>query len=447
MYTKSEVEKVAIEYFKDSITANVWIDKYALRKGDEFLELHPNDTNKRMAKELARIERNYPNPISEEIIYEFMKDFNKFVLGGSPLFGIGNNVLSSLGNCFVVESPLDSWSGIMKTGQELSQLMKRRGGVGTDLSTLRPNKSKVQNAATNSTGVVPFARLYSEITRTVAQDGRRGALMLSLDIKHPDSPEFISCKDDINKITGANISIRISNEFMKAVEKDEMFTLRFWSNEVKIEREVSALNLWNKLIHQAWKNGEPGIIFWDKVLSESPADCYTGFETISTNPCGELPLCSYDSCRLAAINLYAYVVNPFTNDSGFDLPTLKKDVLIYQRLMDDLIDLEEEKIKLIINKIINDPEPDSVKKIELDLWNNIHNKLLLGRRTGLGQMGLADAMAALGLKYGEDSSLHLTFEINKIISLSSYESSIIMAKERGAFPLWNPILEMNNPYL
>jgi len=758
MYIKSEVEKVALEYFKDSLVANVWMDKYALKVDDtNFIELSPDDTIKRLTSELSRIENKYPNPISYDTIYDLLKNYGKFVFGGSSLFGIGNYLtLSSLGNCFVIDSPYDSYGGIFKTDQELAQLMKRRGGVGVDISTLRSKGAKVLNAANASTGAVSFANRYSNTTREVAQDGRRGALMLSMDIDHKDVGDFISCKDDLTKVTGANISVKVNDNFMHFLTDQ---TLQDTKTYINVKR------VWDKLIHQAWKSAEPGVLFWDKIISESPADCYEGFKTVSTNPCtsgdtliltehgykqisscisknvsvwngsefskvrpqitgqtnqwyiitfsdgselkctpyhkfylknyndeilasqlvigdklqkfifpiipdnnkfckdlytygffcgdgtikrgeatidlygekkllldllnyrryrkekdgvswklylgtkwdkkfvpdstfsltskltylaglldsdgslnspdgslnissidrdfllnikyllntigttgtvslmkksgkklmpnghgsnsfyncknsyriiinatnvkklidiglkthrvklianpnrnasrfitvtniellnvnneltycfnepikhrgifngiltgqcGELPLCPYDSCRLGSINLYTYVVNPFTDNAGFDLVQLGEDTQKIQRLMDDLIDLESEKIIAILDKIEKDPEPIEVKQPELDLWTKIHNKLLLGRRTGLGLMGLADAGAALGLKYGESAFIGLSEEIAKTIALNSYKSSIIMAHERGAFPIWSGIKEMNNPFL
>jgi len=431
MYKRVDVEKAALDYFNDSLVANVWMDKYALKSGEgEYVELSPDDTIKRMAKELSRIENKYKNPISYEVIYDLMKGFNKFVLGGSPLFGIGNDyTLSTLGSCFVVDSPIDSYGGIFKTDQELAQLMKRRGGVGIDLSSIRNRGSRVTNAASSSTGVVPFAGRFSNTTREVAQEGRRGALMLSLDIEHPDSEEFISAKDDLNKITGANISVRISDEFMKHLEADRN------------------LKLWNKLIHQAWKSAEPGVLFWDRIIENSPADCYEGFNTVSTNPCSELPLCPYDSCRLAAINFYAYVKNPFTVDAIFDYDEFIGDVHVAQRMMDNIIDLEEEKIIKIRNKITSDPEPEKIKSVERDLWYQIQNKLMMGRRTGLGQMGLADAGAALGLKYASDEFIKFADTVNDVMSAHSYMESVTLAKERGAFPMWNLYKEINNKYL
>jgi len=446
MYNKSEVEKKAIDFFKDDMAANVWLDKYALKKNkNEFLELSPDDTIIRISKEISRIEQKYPNPVSYEVIYNLFHNFNKFVLGGSALFSIGNNTTySTIGNCFVIDSPYDSYGGIFHADQELAQLMKRRGGVGIDISSLRPRNSYVKNAASSSTGAISFAERFSNTTREVAQEGRRGALMISLDITHPDIEEFITSKDDLTKITGANISIKITDAFMQAVEKDDIFILNF---DNKIELEISALRLWDKIIHQAWKTAEPGLLFWDNIIRESPADCYEEFKTISTNPCSELPLCAYDSCRLSAINLYAYVKNPFTNHASFDEKQLEIDVEIYQRIMDDIVDLEHERITDIINKINSDVEPENIKNTEIEVWKKIDDKLLKGRRTGLGQMGLADAGAALGLKYGSDDFIDFTIAINTIISTSSYVSSINMAKERGAFPVWDYNKEKNNPYL
>jgi ribonucleoside-diphosphate reductase alpha chain len=431
MFKRSEVEKNAIEYFNDSLTANVWLDKYALKiNNDEFIESSPDDTIKRLAGELHRIEQKYPNPLSYTEIYELLAGYNKFVLGGSCLFGIGNNLtLSTLGNCFVVDSPVDSYGGIFKTDQELAQLMKRRGGVGVDLSTIRYKGSKVTNAAGSSTGIVTFAERFSNTTREVAQEGRRGALMLSLDIEHPDAEEFIACKDDLTKITGANISVRIPDSFMENIDSHKNS------------------QIWSKLIHQAWKNGEPGVLFWDKIIKESPADCYEGFKTIGTNPCSELPLCAYDSCRLSAVNLFAYIKNPFTTKAHFSYREFVKDVTNMQRLMDNIIDLEEEKITDILNKIKNDPEDLDIKLPEFKTWSAIRVKLLRGRRTGLGLMGLADAIAAMGLKYGSNESINLSKEIVKALAMASYTSSIILAKERGAFLRWNRDIEKDNPFI
>ena len=432
MYKKCEVEKIALDYFQgDDLAAAVWVDKYALKSGeDEFYELSPDDTIKRVAKELSRIENTYKNPVSYEVIYNFLEGYKKFVLGGSPLFGIGNDLtLSTLGSCFVIESPYDSYGGIFKADQELAQLMKRRGGVGIDISTLRPRGTDVHNAASSSTGAASFMERFSNTTREVAQEGRRGALMLTLDIEHPDIEEFITAKDDLTKVTGANISVKVTDEFMR-----------------HLECEHNAV-IWKKLIHQAWKTAEPGVLFWDKIISESPADCYSNFLTISTNPCSELPLCAYGSCLLGAINLYAYVKSPFTKDAYFDYDEFIGNVRLAQRLMDDLIDLECEKITKIRQKITDDPEPEDVKAIERQLWYKIQHKLMMGRRTGLGIMGLADAGAALGLRYGDNDFIKSASDIARIMAVSSYRESVLMAKERGAFPDFHLYKEIDNIYL
>jgi len=431
MYKRHEVEKVALEFFKDSLVANVWLDKYALKSGeDEYLELSPDDTIIRLAEEISRIESTYDNPVGFKVIYNLLAGYEKFVLGGSPLFGIGNNTtLSTLGNCFVVDSPLDSYGGIFKTDQELAQLMKRRGGVGVDISTLRPHGSSVNNAAKSSTGSISFMERFSNTTREVAQEGRRGALMITMDVYHPDIRDFIKAKDDLTKITGANISVKISDNFMENIDEP--------SNKI----------IWNELIHQAWKTAEPGVLFWDKIISESPADCYPEFKTISTNPCSELPLCAYDSCRLSAMNLYAYVVNPFTKEAYFDYDEFVGDVRVAQRIMDDIIDLEAEKLRLILKKIENDLEPWEVKQLEYDLWSKIFYKLTMGRRTGLGQMGLADAGAALGLKYGSKMFIAFAELVTRTLAINSYRESIQLAKERGSFPIWNLELERDQKYI
>ena len=435
VYKRSEVEKVALDYFENDLATNVWLDKYALKdKSGDFIELSPDDTIKRLATELSRIEQKYKNPVSYEIIYEFLKGFEKFVLGGSPLFGVGNDyTLSTLGNCFVVDSPKDSIGGIWKADQELAQIMKRRGGVGIDISTLRPRGSKTNNAALTSTGSISFMEQFSDTTRRIAQEGRRGALMISMDIDHPDIERFIVAKDDLTKITGANISVKITDKFMEEASNDY---------------DPSPENkLWNRLVHQAWKNAEPGLLFWDKIIKESPADCYENFKTITTNPCSELPLCAYDSCRLSAINLYAFVKNPFTKEAYFDLEELKLATRLAQKLMDDLVDLEEEKIIKIRNKISSDPESEDIKAVERYLWYQIHNKLMMGRRTGLGQMGLADAGAAIGFTYGSQEFIDFAEKVNKVIAINSYKESIQLAIERGAFPAWSFNKEKDNPYL
>ncbi len=440
--------KEVLDYFKgDELAAKVWIDKYALHnKKGERLEKTPDDMHKRLAKELARIDATYPHPIPEEDILYLLKDFKYLILAGSPSYGIGNNYsLSSLANCFVIGDKSDSYGGIMLMDQEQVQLMKRRGGVGHDLSHLRPNRAPVTNAAKTSSGVVSFANRYSNSTREVAQEGRRGALMLSLDITHPDILEFISSKDDLTKLTGANISVKITDAFMAAVSQDKEYLLHYKDITIPIK----ARKVWDKLIYQAWKSAEPGVLFWDKIISESPADCYAeyGFKTVSTNPCGEIPLCPYDSCRLAAMNIYSYVKQPFTQRAIFNWAQLEFHAKRAQKMMDNIVDLEEEKINQILFKIKSDVEDDNVKKVEYDLWDKIRHKLLQGRRTGLGQLGVADAAAALGIKYGTSQFTRFTEKVAKTILLASYEASIIMAKERGAFPIWNYDLEHNNPLI
>jgi ribonucleoside-diphosphate reductase alpha chain len=432
MYKRSEVEEIATDFFRDSLTARVWLDKYALKQDyDNIIERHPDDTIVRLSKELYRIEQTYSNPVSYEDIYNLLKDYNKFVLAGSCLFGIGNNFsLSSLGNCFVVDSPEDSIGGIYKTDQELAQIMKRRGGVGVDISPLRAKGRKINNAASSSTGIRSWMEQYSSTTRRIAQEGRRGALMLSMSATHEDIEQFITAKDNLTEITGANISVRITDDFMKSLVTNEY-------NQ----------SIWNKIIYQAWKSAEPGLLFWDRIIENSPADCYEGFQTISTNPCSELPLCAYDSCRLASINLFAYVTDPFTDHSEFEFEQLYKDTIIAQRIMDDIVDLEEEKINAILHKIESDPENNETKKVEIDLWNKIKEKLLNGRRTGLGMMGLADVFAGLGIPYGYEFSVKIAESIARTIAKASYSSSIILARERGSFPIFNSTNEKDNKYI
>jgi ribonucleoside-diphosphate reductase alpha chain len=447
------VYKYTLEYFNgDSLATNIWIDKYCLKSGEDYLESSPDDMHRRSAKELARIEQKYPNPLSEEEIYNLLKDFKYILLGGSINYGIGNPYsISSLGNCFVIDSSKDSYGGIFNNDQEQAQLMKRRAGVGHDLSNIRPARSKVSNAAGSSTGILPFMERFSNTTREVAQDGRRGALMLSIDISHPESERFITAKDDLTKITGANISVKIDNSFMEAVERDIFYPLIYLNGDWK---PVKAKELWNKLIHQAWKSAEPGVLFWDNIINESIPSCYgEEWKEKSTNPCGEIPLCPYDSCRLLSVNLYSFVEYPFESKFSsrgvphFNYDKFKDVVYKAQRLMDDVVDLEEEKINLILNKIENDPEPEEIKKVEQDLWIKIKTKLLAGRRTGLSAIGLADCLAALNRGYATDESIELAEEIYKQFSISAYKSSIDMARDRGAFPIWNKDKEFLNPFI
>lgn len=438
MYQKDEVYKKSLSYFKgDALATDVWINKYALRnhKG-ELLENTPRDTIIRLAKELNRVDRGYKDAMGFDKIMELLGDFNKVIFAGSPMFGIGNNfAFSSLGNCFVIGNDSDSYNGILTDDGELVNLMKRRAGVGIDLSHLRPKGTSVKNAAKTSTGIVPFMERYSNSTREVAQDGRRGALMLSLHVGHPDSPLFIKAKDDLTKVTGANISLRVDKGFMDAVEQDLMYQLQFPLNasEPNTKKFVRARELWDEIMHNAWKTGDPGVLFWDTILRESPADVYNGFHTSSTNPCGELPLSPYDSCRLLSLVLPNFVENPFTKHPSLDLDALHDTAYYAQQLMDDMVDLEIEKIGAILNKIKEDPERSELKQPESHLWNKIKMSLVVGRRTGLGLLGLADTFAMLNIPYGSPESIRLAGIIARHIAIGSYESSIKMAETRGSF--------------
>lgn len=455
-FTEATVFKQALEYFKnDDLAARVWMNKYALKNANgEFLEASPDAMHKRIAGEIARIESKYSNPLSEATIYNLIKDFKYIVPQGSPMAGIGNpHQVASLSNCFVIgnSGASDSYGGIMKIDQEQVQLMKRRGGVGHDLSHIRPEGSKVKNAALTSTGVVPFMERYSNSTREVAQDGRRGALMLSLAIKHPDAAQFIDAKLDTGKVTGANVSIRIDNAFMEAVKAKSEYTQTYpiYSENPKTETAVDANVLWKKIIHNAWKSAEPGVLFWDTIIAESLPDCYAdkGYKTLSTNPCGEIPLCAYDSCRLLAINLFSYVEAPFTENAQFNFKLFKEHAVYAQRIMDDVIDLELEKIDAILQKIDADPEDESVKAIERNLWLAIKHKAQEGRRTGIGITAEGDMLAALGLKYGTDTANAFALKLHKTLALEVYRSSANLAKERGAFAIYDAKKEQNNPFV
>jgi ribonucleoside-diphosphate reductase alpha chain len=454
-YSKQEVEKATLQYFKnDDLATHVWMKKYCLKDEKNYYELTPDDMHRRLAKELARIEAKYPNPLSEDQIFETLKNFKRIVPQGSPMSGIGNDFqVVSLSNCFVIgnKGDSDSYGGILKTDQEQVQLMKRRGGVGHDLSHIRPSGSPVKNSAITSTGIVPFMERYSNSTKEVAQDGRRGALMLSVSIKHPDSENFIDAKLTQGKITGANISVKIDDVFMLAATENMGYVQKYpiYAKEPKYEKKIDANKLWKKIIHNAWKSAEPGILFWDKIIEESIPDCYAdqGFKTVSTNPCGEIPLCPNDSCRLLAINLYGYVKNPFTKDAEFDKELFKSDVQIAERYMDDIIDLELEKIDAILTKIQSDPEDELIKLYEINLWNNIKEMTIKGRRTGLGVTAEGDMIAAMGLRYGTDEATKFSEEIHKMLKLNAYRSSVIMAKERGAFPIYDYDKEVNNPFI
>ena len=452
---KEEILKSCTEYFKgDTLAADVWINKFALRDGDKVYELNPDEMHRRLAREFARIEHKYKNPLSEDDIYELLKDFKYIIPQGSPMAGIGNNFqVVSLSNCFVIGNPAnsDSYGGILKIDQEQVQLMKRRGGVGHDLSHIRPKMSPVKNSALTSTGIVPFMERYSNTTKEVAQGGRRGALMLSISIKHPDAEDFIDAKMELNKITGANVSVKIDDEFMRCVVSGKPYKQQFPinSDNPSVIKEIDARELWKKIIHNAWQSAEPGVLFWDTIIRESVPDCYAsfGFKTISTNPCGEIPLCAYDSCRLLAINLYSYVKHPFTPEAEFDFELFKQHVQKGQKLMDDLIDLEMEKIERILAKIESDPEPEGIKRTEKELWLNIKMKCLEGRRTGFGITAEGDMLAAMGLTYGTDEATAFAVEVQKTLACSAYRSSALMARDRGAFPIYDYKLEENNPFI
>ena len=452
----NEVKAAAKEYFHgDALAGDVWANKYALKdSAGNIYELTPDDMHHRIAREVARIERKYPNPLTEEEIFEVLKDFKYIVPQGSPMAGIGNDFqISSLSNCFVIgnKGNADSYGGIMKIDQEQVQLMKRRGGVGHDLSMLRPTGSPVKNCALTSTGVVPFMERYSNSTKEVAQDGRRGALMLSISIKHPDSEAFIDAKMTPGKITNANVSVKITDEFMQCVKEGKPFIQQYPidSPNPQSTKEVDARALWNKIIHNAWKSAEPGVLFWDTILRESIPDCYAdlGFRTVSTNPCGEIPLCPYDSCRLLAINLYSYVDHPFTPEARFNSQLFAKHVHIAQRMMDDIVDLEAEKVDAIIHKIESDPEDAEVKSIELNLWKNIKDRTMQGRRTGIGITAEGDMLAALGKRYASDEAIAFSTEVQKLLALEAYRSSVTLAEERGAFPVYDAKREENNPFI
>ncbi len=455
-YTHKEVLAASTEYFNgDELAANVWMNKYALKDSDGHIyELTPDDMHHRIASEIARIERNYPNPQSEEEIFKVISHFRYIVPQGSPMAGIGNKYqISSLSNCFVIgnDGQSDSYGGILKIDQEQVQLMKRRGGVGHDLTHIRPAGSPVKNSALTSTGVVPFMERYSNSTREVAQDGRRGALMLSIGIKHPDIEPFIDAKLEQGKVTGANISVKIDDEFMKAVKEGTTYTQQYpvKSDNPKVVKEIDARKLWKKIIHNAWASAEPGILFWDTILREAIPDRYAdlGFETVSTNPCGEIPLCAYDSCRLLAMNLYSYVEKPFTKDAWFNSSLFIDHAQIAQRIMDDIIDLESEKIDTILQKIDADPETEEIKSVERRMWENIRDKTLLGRRTGIGITAEGDMLAALGLRYGSKDAIKFSTEVHKLLALEVYRASVNLAADRGAFPIFDAEREIGNPFI
>ncbi len=455
-YQFDEAYQASLAYFdNDDLAARVWVTKYAMKDSyGNLFEKSPSDMHRRIASEIARIELKYPNPMSENEIFALLNHFKYIIPAGSPMTGIGNRYqIASLSNCFVIgeDKPADSYGGIMKTDQEQVQLMKRRGGVGHDLSHIRPKGSPVLNSALTSTGIVPFMERFSNSTREVAQDGRRGALMLSVSIKHPDAEDFIDAKLESGKITGANISVKIDDEFMEAVVGGKEYKQQYPVDckDAKFTKEIQAGKLWHKIVHNAWKSAEPGILFWDTVIRESVADSYAdkGFRTISTNPCGEIPLCAHDSCRLLALNLYSYVEKPFTEKAKFNFDLFKKHVRSAQRIMDDIIDLELEKVNAIIEKIDKDPEDPEVKRVERKLWENIQSKALQGRRTGVGSTAEGDMLAALGLIYGNENAVDFSTEVHKTLALEAYRSSVEMAEERGAFPIYETGKEKNNPFV
>lgn len=457
IYSYEEAYQASCEYFHgDELAARVWVNKYALKDSfGNIYEKTPDDMHRRLAHEMARIEHKYANPMSEERIFELLKGFKYIVPQGSPMAGIGNEYqVGSLSNCFVIglDGAPDSYGGVIKIDEEQVQLMKRRGGVGHDLSHIRPKGSPVKNSALTSTGLVPFMERYSNSTREVAQDGRRGALMLSVSIKHPDSEAFIDAKMTEGKVTGANVSVRIDDDFMRAAESDSEYEQKYpisGEGEPLVTKKINANALWRKIVHNAWKSAEPGVLFWDTIIRESVPDCYAdlGFKTISTNPCGEIPLCPYDSCRLIAINLYSYVRNPFTKDASFDYELFNEHVGCAQRLMDDIIDLEMEKIDKIIDKIKSDPETDEVKDTELHLWTKIRTKTLQGRRTGVGTTAEGDMIASMGFRYGTQEATDFSVAVHRALAIAAYRSSVNMAKERGAFSIYDAKREENNPLI
>ena len=455
-YTYNEAFEASKKYFEgDELAARVWATKYALKDSQgNYFELTPDDMHRRIAREIARIEKKYKNPLDEQLLFDLMSHFRYLVPQGSPMAGIGNNIqVGSLSNCFVIglNGEPDSYGGIIKIDEEQVQLMKRRGGVGHDLSHLRPKGAEVKNSALTSTGLVPFMERYSNSTREVAQDGRRGALMLTVSVKHPDSEGFVDAKMTEGKITGANVSLKIDDEFMKAAIEGKEYTQQYpiHSEKPSFTKNIDATAFWNKIIHNAWQSAEPGVLFWDTIIRESLPDCYAdlGFKTVSTNPCGEIPLCPYDSCRLLAINLYSYVENPFTPNAEFNFSKFKEHVMYAQRMMDDIIDLEMEKIETIIAKIEADPETDEVKATELNLWKKIKDKTLQGRRTGVGTTAEGDMIAAMGLTYGTEEATKFSVEVHKTLALAAYRSSVMLASERGAFPVFDYKREANNPFM
>lgn len=455
-YTYDEAFRASLEYFDgDELAARVWVNKYALKDSfGNIYEQSPRDMHHRIAAEIARIEQKYPNPLTEDEVFSLLDHFRYLVPAGSPMTGIGNDFqIASLSNCFVIgiDGNADSYGAILKLDEEQVQLMKRRGGVGHDLSGIRPKGSPVKNSALTSTGIVPFMERYSNSTREVAQDGRRGALMLSISVRHPEAEDFIDAKMTEGKITGANVSVKLDDEFMRCATEGRPYHQQFPIDADKpfVEKDIDAAALWRKIVHNAWKSAEPGVLFWDTILRESIPDCYAdlGFRTVSTNPCGEIPLCPYDSCRLLAVNLYSYVEHPFTPQAEFNFELFKQHVAMAQRLMDDIIDLEQEKIDRIIKKIQSDPQSEEVKHTELHLWEKIKYKTAQGRRTGVGITAEGDMIAALGLRYGTEEATDMAVKVQRTLALSAYRSSVKMAKERGAFPVYDKAREAKNPFI
>ena len=456
IYSYEEAFEESLRYFQgDELAARVWVNKYAVKDSfGNIYEKSPEDMHWRIANEVARVESKYPNALTAKELYDLLDHFKYIVPQGSPMTGIGNDYqVASLSNCFVigVDGAADSYGAIIKIDEEQVQLMKRRGGVGHDLSHIRPKGSPVKNSALTSTGLVPFMERYSNSTREVAQDGRRGALMLSVSIKHPDSEAFIDAKMTEGKVTGANVSVKLDDAFMQAAVDEKPYVQQYPidSAQPTFTKEIDASTLWKKIVHNAWKSAEPGVLFWDTIIRESVPDCYAdlGYRTVSTNPCGEIPLCPYDSCRLLAINLYSYVVNPFKPDAYFDFDLFQKHVALAQRIMDDIIDLELEKIERIMTKIDEDPENEEVKHAERALWEKIYKKSGQGRRTGVGITAEGDMLAALGLRYGTEEATEFSEKVHKTVALGAYRSSVEMAKERGAFEIYNSEREQNNPFI
>jgi ribonucleoside-diphosphate reductase alpha chain len=456
IYSFDEAYKASLNYFTgDELAAKVWVNKYALKDGfGNIYEKTPADMHRRLAREISRIENKYPNPVSERKLFDLFDKFKYIIPQGSPMTGIGNNhQISSLSNCFVIglDGHADSYGAVIRIDEEQVQLMKRRGGVGHDLSHIRPKDSIVKNSALTSTGLVPFMERYSNSTREVAQEGRRGALMLSVSVRHPDSEAFIDAKMTEGKVTGANVSVRIDDAFMEAAINRTPYTQQYPTDAdvPSVKKEINAAQLWKKIIHNAWKSAEPGVLFWDTIIRESVPDCYAdlGFKTVSTNPCGEIPLCPYDSCRLLAINLYSYVVNPFTPDARFDFELFKKHAALAQRIMDDIIDLEAEKIEKILAKINSDPETEEIKHTERHLWKKIQIKTLQGRRIGVGITAEGDMLAALNLRYGTEAATDFAEKVQQTLAIAAYGSSVLMAKERGAFEIYDAKREADNPFI